>query len=173
MPPERIVATISTLNVSTHGNTTLQHDDSRRLETIGEADVILLGLSRVGKTPLAAYLGSLGYRVANVSIALETPIPAQVKSNREKTVGLTMDPERLSEVRKRRFEHNRFKQAIRQLHGRNHSYYSQRTAMNEVVFAEHQFRKLGISTLDMTNLTVEGICRAGLDLLRVDDANDV
>ena len=147
---------------------TLQHDDSRRVETIGEADVILLGLSRVGKTPLAAYLGSLGYRVANVSIAPEAPIPPQVKSFREKTIGLTLDPERLAEIRKRRFELNRFKQAIRRHSGGSHSYYSQRSTMNEVLFAEKLFRKLGVRTLDMTDLTVEESAVRILNLMEID-----
>lgn len=149
---------------------TLQHDDSRRLETIGEADVILLGLSRVGKTPLAAYLGSLGHRVANVSIAPQTAVPSQIRDHREKTMGLTVEPERLAEVRKRRFELNRFKQALRQLHRREHQYYSLRTALNDVIFAETLFRRLGIHTLDVTNLTVEESAVHILKTLEIDES---
>ena len=133
---------------------TLQHDDSRRLESIDEADIILLGISRVGKTPLSAYLGSLGYRVANVSIANGLPIPTEVKENRERTVGLTIHPDRLTEIRKRRFELNRFKHEL-ESRGERPSYYSARKILNEVDYAEQQFRRLRISTLDMTDLTVE------------------
>ena len=76
---------------------TLQHDDSRRLETVHEADIVLLGVSRVGKTPLAAYLGSQGYRVANIAIAPEAKVPKQVSACRNRTVGLTLRPERLAQ----------------------------------------------------------------------------
>lgn len=133
---------------------TLQHDDSRRLETIGDADIILLGISRVGKTPVSAYLGSIGYRVANVSLASGLPVPAEVKTNRDKTIGLTIDPDRLTQIRQRRFELNRFKQALR-ARGQRPRYYSRQAVQDEVEYAEQQFRKLSLPTLNMTELTVE------------------
>lgn len=143
---------------------TLQHDDSRRLESVGDADVVLLGVSRVGKTPVAAYLGSQGYRVANVSLARETPVPCEVSECREKAIGLTIDAGRLAEIRKRRFELNRFAQARG-----SHVYYSRKAALDDVMFAEDQFRRLGIPSLDVTDLTVEE--SAARILLRVPVAN--
>lgn len=141
---------------------TLQHDDSRRLESIGEADVILLGVSRVGKTPVSAYLGSLGYRVANVSLAREVAIPHELIEHRDKIVGLTIDADRLAAIRKRRFELNRLVQ------GRDtHTYYSRKTALDDVLFAEGQFRKLRIRKLDMTKLTVEETAARILSLLQI------
>lgn len=134
---------------------TLQHDDSRRLETIGQSDLILLGVSRVGKTPLAAYMGSLGYRVANVSISYRCQIPSQVGDHREKTIGLTIDPDRLSDLRERRFEQNGLKGAIRKIQGNDSEYFSSETAVKDVLFAEEQFRKLGIRKLDITDSTIE------------------
>jgi regulator of PEP synthase PpsR (kinase-PPPase family) len=148
---------------------TLQHDDSRRLDTVGQADIILLGVSRVGKTPLAAYLGSLGYRVANVSIAREANVPTQVIAHREKTIGLTVDPEKLAAIRKRRFELNQFREALRRLQGRDHSYYSERTVFEDVIFAEREFRRLGIHTVNMTELTVEESAVKILQLMGIDD----
>ena len=129
---------------------TLQHDDSRRLESVGEADLILLGVSRVGKTPLAAFLGSQGYRVANISLAREAAVPREVREHRSKAVGLTIDATQLAAIRKRRFELNRFVQARD-----SQAYYSPKSALEDVLFAEQQFRRLGIQMLDMTNRTVE------------------
>ena len=129
---------------------TLQHDDSRRLDSVGEADLILLGVSRVGKTPLAAYLGSQGYRVANISIAHNAAVPREVAEHRRKIIGLTIDADRLAIIRKRRFELNRFAQARD-----SHVYFSAKSALEDVLFAEEHFRKLGIQKLDVTDLTVE------------------
>lgn len=134
---------------------TLQHDDSRRLETVQEADIVLLGVSRAGKTPLAAYLGSQGYRVANIAIAPEAKVPKQIAGCRNRTVGLTLRPERLAQIRERRFELNGIKQALEGLPHNDPGYYSRRTAIRDIMFAEKEFRKLRIRSLDMTDLTVE------------------
>jgi regulator of PEP synthase PpsR (kinase-PPPase family) len=47
---------------------TIKHDDGKSPETAGEADIILVGPSRVGKTPLAIYLAYMGWKVANIPI---------------------------------------------------------------------------------------------------------
>jgi len=144
---------------------TLQHDDSRRLETVHEADIVLLGVSRAGKTPLAAYLGSLGYRVANIAIAPEAKVPKQLKACRDRTIGLTLRPEKLAEIRRRRFELNAFKAAIARSGHEDTGYYSRRTAVRDAMFAEAQFRKLRIRTLDMTDQTVEESAAHVLNML--------
>ena len=146
---------------------TLQHDDSRRLETISEADIVLLGVSRVGKTPLAAYLGSIGYRVANVSIAKDVPVPSEVVSSRDKTIGLTISVDRLAEIRKRRFELNRFSQALRS-RGTRSDYCSLSAILDEIDYAEKQFRRLRLRTLDTTELTVEEAAARVLQLLAIE-----
>lgn len=47
---------------------TVKHDDGRMLETAGKADIVLVGPSRAGKTPLSLYLANLGWKVANVPL---------------------------------------------------------------------------------------------------------
>ena len=81
-----------------------------------EADLVLLGLSRVSKTPTAAYLGWLGYRVANVSFAPEVGVPKEVKSCREKVIALTIKPKKLADIRLRRLQNNGFQQAVESDH---------------------------------------------------------
>lgn len=146
---------------------TLQHDDNRRIETIGQADIVLVGVSRVGKTPLAAYLGSLGYRVANIAIAPESRIPREIAACRKKTVGLTLQPRRLVRIRERRFELNRFKDALSRLSDSPHQYLSPQTAIRDLMFAESAFRKLKVPILDVTDLTVEESAAHVLDLLKL------
>jgi hypothetical protein len=49
---------------------TVKHDDGRMLESAAHADIVLVGPSRVGKTPLSVYLANLGWKVANVPVVL-------------------------------------------------------------------------------------------------------
>ena len=65
-----------------------------------EADIVLVGVSRTSKTPLSIYLGYLGYKAANVPLVkgIEPP-PELFTTDQAKVVGLTIDAQRLSEIR--------------------------------------------------------------------------
>ncbi len=83
----------------------IRHDDGQHLEGLQHADIVLLGASRSGKTPLSMYLGYLGYRTANVPLVIGIDPPAELgQVDRWRLIGLTMDPERLVEIRKERVE---------------------------------------------------------------------
>lgn len=83
----------------------IQQDDGQHLEGLGQADIVLLGASRSGKTPLSMYLGYLGYRTANIPLVIGIEPPTQLALvDRWRLVGLTMDPERLVEIRRERIE---------------------------------------------------------------------
>ncbi len=82
---------------------TISHDDSLGLSTLCDADVVLAGVSRTGKTPTSIYLAQLGYRTANVSLALEVAPPHELLSLRgKKVVGLIINPQQLVMIRTRR-----------------------------------------------------------------------
>src|SRR3954466_2456344 len=68
-----------------------------------DADIVLVGVSRTSKTPLSMYLGYLGYKTANVPVVKGIEPPAALfKIDPLKVVGLTIDAERLREIRKQR-----------------------------------------------------------------------
>ena len=81
----------------------VKHDDGLAGEGLGEAEIVLIGVSRTGKTPLSMFLGYLGYKTANVPLVrgIEPP-DALFRIDRAKIVGLTIDPERLARIRGRR-----------------------------------------------------------------------
>ena len=81
----------------------VKHDDGLAGEGLGEAEIVLIGVSRTGKTPLSMFLGYLGYKTANVPLVrgIEPP-QALFRIERAKIVGLTIDPERLARIRGRR-----------------------------------------------------------------------
>jgi regulator of PEP synthase PpsR (kinase-PPPase family) len=86
----------------------LEHDDGRKNVDYNKADVIVLGVSRSGKTPLSIYLAThLGLKVANYPLTEETlnnyKLPKEINENITKTVGLTSNHEILSTIRQKRY----------------------------------------------------------------------
>ncbi|MGB7344201.1 MAG: kinase/pyrophosphorylase [Pirellulaceae bacterium] len=134
---------------------TMQHDDSRRLDSIHKADIILLGISRVSKTPTAAFLGWLGHRVANVSFVPEHGVPKELKKCRSRIVAMSMAPKRLSEIRGRRLRVNGFADKILDRPDVNFRYASLRDTIREVVDAEIIYKRLRVPIIDVTDATVE------------------
>ena len=144
---------------------TLQHDDSRRVETAADADIIIVGVSRVSKTPTAVLLGSLGYRVANVTIAPELEFPRQIEGVSDKTIALTISPQRLHETRNRRF--STFKRAIRTAGLDDLPYCDLRAIRSEVFEAQEEYRRRGLPILDVTDLTIEEVAAKIIQTLKV------
>jgi regulator of PEP synthase PpsR (kinase-PPPase family) len=88
-------------------NYSLAHDDGQSNQNLGEADVILVGISRVGKTPTSLYLAmQYGLKAANYPLIPEDfergQLPKDLIPYREKIFGLMIDAERLSEIRNER-----------------------------------------------------------------------
>jgi hypothetical protein len=127
-------------------NYTLSHDDGVTHRDLADADVILVGVSRCGKTPTCLYLAmQYGIRAANYPLIPEDfstmQLPSPVRSLRGKLYGLTIRPERLQQIRTER---------------RPGSQYA--TLANcefEVREAEALMRQEGIPYLDATSKSVE------------------
>jgi [pyruvate, water dikinase]-phosphate phosphotransferase / [pyruvate, water dikinase] kinase len=127
-------------------NYTLSHDDGLATRDLSEADVVLVGVSRCGKTPTCLYLSmQFGIRAANYPLIPEDfaskQLPAQLRPLRGRLHGLTIRPERLQEIRNER---------------RPNSQYS--TLANcefEVREAEALMRQEKIPFLDATSKSVE------------------
>tara|TARA_X000000368_G_C22990786_1_gene694244 strand:- start:356 stop:1177 length:822 start_codon:yes stop_codon:yes gene_type:complete len=83
---------------------TMSHDDGKKTEDIDLADVILLGVSRTGKTPTSIYLANRGFKTMNIPLVMEQEIPNKLKNNSSNlcVVGLFADPGRLSDIRRNR-----------------------------------------------------------------------
>ncbi|MFQ5543311.1 MAG: pyruvate, water dikinase regulatory protein [Nitrospiria bacterium] len=84
---------------------TVKHDDGQNLHGVPRADIVLVGPSRTAKTPLSIYLARFGYKVANIPLVLNIPIPAVLeKIDPNRVVALTIDPRRLMEIREQRLK---------------------------------------------------------------------
>jgi regulator of PEP synthase PpsR (kinase-PPPase family) len=86
-------------------NFAVKHDDGQHIDEIDQAEIVLVGVSRTGKTPLSIFLAYRGWQVANVPLVAEIGLPAQVAAlPRRRVVALVAEPERLSRLRRSRIE---------------------------------------------------------------------
>jgi len=126
----------------------LAHDDGQNREDWPAADVLLVGVSRTGKTPLSIYLSVLGWKVANLPIVPELPTPPELyQLEPARVIGLTLDLDRLLAFRRRR---------ISQLGIPAQSTYTDPAKIEEEIrVAQNVFRKGGFYIMDVTDKTVE------------------
>ena len=81
----------------------VRNDDGSAPGALREADIVLVGASRSGKTPLSMYLGYLGYRAANVPLVPGIPPPSELRTvDKWRIVGLTMEAGQLQRIRGQR-----------------------------------------------------------------------
>ena len=71
---------------------TIKHDDGASINTAEDADIILIGPSRVGKTPLAVYMAYTGWKVANIPIVKGMELPEILDKNPLKVFCLVIEP---------------------------------------------------------------------------------
>lgn len=84
---------------------TVKHDDGKMLDDLDAADVILVGISRTSKTPLSIFLSHKGWKVANIPMVLNSPLPEQLfKVDQRKVVALIIDADVLYRIRRKRLE---------------------------------------------------------------------
>lgn len=140
-------------------NYALAHDDGQSLRNLAHADVILLGVSRSGKTPTCLYLAlQLGIKAANVPLIPEDfhrgALPKGLEAFQPKLYGLTISPERLSEIRNERRPDSR--------------YAALENCRYEVEQAEKMMRRYGIPWLNSTTRSIEEIATKILQDIRVE-----
>jgi regulator of PEP synthase PpsR (kinase-PPPase family) len=81
----------------------MTHDDGQRPESWPQADIVLVGPSRVGKTPLSMYLAVLGWKLANIPLIPELEAPQGLLAlDRQRVIGLTMEAGQLLFYRRQR-----------------------------------------------------------------------
>lgn len=127
-------------------NYTLSHDDGITHRDLADADVILVGVSRCGKTPTCLYLAmQYGIRAANYPLIPEDfstmQLPSPVRSLRGKLYGLTIRPERLQQIRTERKPGSQYARLA--------------NCEFEVREAEALMRQEGVPYLDATSKSVE------------------
>jgi regulator of PEP synthase PpsR (kinase-PPPase family) len=84
----------------------VKHDDARSPHTLHRADIVLVGLSRTGKTPLSAYMAQMGWKVANIPLVPDISPPEETFAiDQVKVYGLAIEPDALVRVRQERLKY--------------------------------------------------------------------
>jgi regulator of PEP synthase PpsR (kinase-PPPase family) len=124
------------------------HDDGAVTRDLDKAQVILVGVSRCGKTPTSLYLAlQFGVRAANFPLTpddfADRHLPASVVPYRDRLFGLTIQAERLRDIREERRPGSR--------------YAAIENCRQEIREAEHLMQQHGIPMLDTTSKSIEEI----------------
>ena len=126
----------------------LIHDDGSKISNYHQADVIIIGVSRSGKTPASLYLAlQFGIKAANYPITeedMENPqLPEPIRDYRDKLYGLTTDPNLLASIRQTRRPDSR--------------YASMAQCRQELKAVEEMFLRHRIQNINTASMSVEEI----------------
>jgi [pyruvate, water dikinase]-phosphate phosphotransferase / [pyruvate, water dikinase] kinase len=129
-------------------NYTLSHDDGVTHRGLAEADIVLVGVSRSGKTPTCLYLAmQFGIKAANYPLIPEdleaNRLPPSLLPLKQKVWGLSISPERLHHIRTERRPDS--------------TYAALENCRYEVAAAEKLMRQAGIPFMDSTTKSIEEI----------------
>ena len=139
-------------------NFAMAHDDGASHRELGQADVILIGVSRSGKTPTSLYLAlQFGVKAANYPLIPEDfqrmKLPEALRAHKTKLYGLTIAPERLHEIRQERRPDSRYADID--------------NCRYEVEEAESMMRREGVRSINSTSKSIEEIATTILRELRI------
>jgi regulator of PEP synthase PpsR (kinase-PPPase family) len=126
----------------------VKYDDGKNPHGFLESDIVLLGVSRTSKTPLSMYLANKGYKVSNLPLIPEVPLPQLLnKVEKKKVIGLTCHPDNLSRIRTNRLDSL----------GLNHTskYTDLEKIYEELEYSKQVFEKYGAYVIDVTDKSVE------------------
>ena len=140
-------------------NFTQAHDDGAQVRDLGKAQVILVGVSRCGKTPTSLYLAlQFGIRTANFPLTpddfADRRLPASIVPHRDKLFGLTIHPERLREIREERRPGSK--------------YASLENCRYEVQQAEALMKREGVRWVNSTTKSIEEIATTVVQEFRLE-----
>jgi regulator of PEP synthase PpsR (kinase-PPPase family) len=136
----------------------MAHDDGLDAEGWPAAEIVIVGVSRVGKTPLSMYLAVLGWKVANVPLVPGIdPPPSLYELDPRRVIGLTIDPMRLvfhREERRRRLGAPGLK-----------AYTDPKAVSGEVETAQQWCDRAGFSVIDVTDKPIEASANQIMDMI--------
>ncbi len=126
----------------------VNHDDGKRAYELSQAEIVLTGVSRVGKTPLSMYLSILGWKVANIPLVNGiSPPSALFQIDHRRVVGLMIEAGQLVAYRQRRSHHLGI--------APNTPYTAPAELYDELEFAREVFRRGQFAIIDTTDKPIE------------------
>ncbi len=126
----------------------LGHDDGLNPDTLMDSEIVLLGLSRAGKTPLSMYMAVMGWKVANIPYVPGIPMPGTLDTvDRRRVIALNINVEQLFSHRKMRQESLGTTDI--------YSYVSKQEIEDEIQKAQKYYITRGFSMINVSNKPIE------------------
>ena len=124
----------------------IKHDDGTRTNEYDDAEVILVGVSRSGKTPVSIYMAThMGIKAANFPLTSDhldnNEFPEDILRNKKKVIGLTITPHLLHKIREKRYKGSKYAQIA--------------TCTIELSQAKQMYKKYGIPIVDTDGKSIE------------------
>jgi len=136
----------------------MNHDDSKNLGTIDDAEIVLIGVSRVGKTPLSMYLAVHGWKVANIPLVKDIPVPPELDQvDRRRVIAMYSNLTQLSQFRKIRIEKSNVKSLEK--------YTNEDAIFDELEYFRDYFKKRRFVTIDITSKPIESSAQEILEII--------
>ncbi|MDY6064998.1 MAG: pyruvate, water dikinase regulatory protein [Finegoldia sp.] len=126
----------------------VRYDDGKDPAGILRADLVIIGISRTSKTPLSMYLANKGYKVCNIPLVPESPVPKELfEINPARIIGLTNSPEKLYSIRRERLKSMGVKSEL--------SYSDLSRILEELDYAEKIMKKIGCPIINVSQAAIE------------------
>lgn len=127
---------------------TLKHDDGQGIETLREADIIIIGISRTSKTPTSLYLScNYNLKVANIPIIKDVPPPKELFTLGNKKIGFIISAKKAAIIRHKRL-----------LYSGQSDYTDIEFIKKELLYSYKVFRQItGLQVIDVTNSSIEEV----------------
>ncbi|MCP4719702.1 MAG: kinase/pyrophosphorylase [Desulfobacteraceae bacterium] len=136
----------------------LAHDDGLNPDTLTKAEIVLLGLSRAGKTPLSMYMAVMGWKVANIPYVPGVPMPTTLdKVDRRRIIALNINVEQLLSHRKMRQESLGTTDI--------YSYVSKQDIEDEIQNAQKYYITRGFSIINVSNKPIESSAEEIIEMI--------
>ncbi len=137
----------------------VQYDDGKDPRGLSQADVVLIGVSRTSKTPLAMFLAHKRLKVANLRLVPEVAPPEELFKLPPKTViGLTISPDKLFDIRQERLKALGL--------GTEANYAKRSRILEEIEYADKIMERIGCIKIDVSNKAVEEIASEILEITK-------
>jgi len=136
----------------------IAHDDGQNLHDLNQSEIVILGVSRAGKTPLSMYLSMMGWKVANIPLVMGIPAPKELSSlDRRRIIGLRIDYDQL-------LLHRQKRQSGLGMTGPT-LYTEPAKIFDEIEEARKIYRRGRYATINVTNKPIESSAEEVMELI--------
>ena len=126
----------------------VKYDDGKAPQGFLDSDIVLLGVSRTSKTPPSIYLANKGYKVSNLPLIPEVPLPQVLeKVDSHRLIGLVCEAEKLAKIRSHRLDSLGLTQET--------SYTDLEKIYQELEYSKKIFKKYGAYIIKMSDKSIE------------------